>query len=374
MTPADALIVILVVGARLLLPLGIVRYPLPAIVACLLLDGVDQTIFQTFTSVDLSGYQGYDKALDIYYLTIAYISTLRNWTNRNAVRIARFLLYYRLIGVALFEATGVRELMIIFPNTFEYFFIFYEAVRVRWNPRRMDARVLIGVTAFIWIFIKLPQEWWIHVAQLDMSDTLKRLLGGTPESDWVTLLAANPGVVLTVALAVIALLALAWWIVTRKLPPADRPITLDADAEARVAGRDALGRVFGIMQARYLDRELLEKVVLVSLLTVIFVLGFGFDIDPLRAGIGMTAIILANTAISEWLARRGWVWRAASIVRHFLAMAALNSGILVAFAILMPGRVEFERVGFVLALLTLIVTLYDRYRPEYLARFDAVSG
>src|SRR5918994_7413852 len=132
----DALIVALVVGARLLLPLGIVRYPLPAIVACLLVDGVDQSIFQTFTSLDLAGYQGYDKALDIYYLTIAYISTLRNWTNRPAVLIARFLLYYRLIGVALFEATGVRELMVIFPNTFEYFFIFYEAVRVRWDPRR----------------------------------------------------------------------------------------------------------------------------------------------------------------------------------------------------------------------------------------------
>jgi len=39
---------IAVVGARFVLPLFIPRYPLPAIIACLLLDGVDQTIFQTF--------------------------------------------------------------------------------------------------------------------------------------------------------------------------------------------------------------------------------------------------------------------------------------------------------------------------------------
>jgi hypothetical protein len=99
------------------------------------------------------------------------------------------------------------------------------------------------------------------------------------------------------------------------------------------------------------------------------VLGFGFNIDPFRASIGMTLIILANTAISEWLARRGWMWRAASVARHLLGMTALNVAILVAVALLLPGRIDLARAGFVLLLLTVIVTLYDRYRPEFLARF-----
>jgi hypothetical protein len=47
----------------------------------LILDGIDQTIFQTYTTLSLDHYQGYDKALDIYYLSIAYIATIRNWTN-----------------------------------------------------------------------------------------------------------------------------------------------------------------------------------------------------------------------------------------------------------------------------------------------------
>ncbi len=53
-----------VVMARFLLPLTIPKYPLPGVLACLILDGVDQTIFQQFTSLPLEGYQSYDKALD----------------------------------------------------------------------------------------------------------------------------------------------------------------------------------------------------------------------------------------------------------------------------------------------------------------------
>ena len=77
-----------VVGARFFVPLLIPRFPLPAVVAALVLDGVDQSIFQAF-GYDPPGYQGYDKAMDVYYLAIAYLSTLRNWTSRPAFRVAQ---------------------------------------------------------------------------------------------------------------------------------------------------------------------------------------------------------------------------------------------------------------------------------------------
>src|SRR5690349_14372062 len=102
-----------VVGARFLLPLLIPKYPLPAIVSCLILDGIDQTIFQTL-GYDPPGYQGYDKAMDMYYLAIAYLSTLRNWTNGSAIGVARFLYFYRLVGVVAFELTHWRPLLLIF--------------------------------------------------------------------------------------------------------------------------------------------------------------------------------------------------------------------------------------------------------------------
>ena len=57
-----------------------------------------------------------------------------------AVQIARFLFFYRMVGVMAFELTGWRPLLLVFPNTFEYFFIAYELVRLRWDPRRFGTR------------------------------------------------------------------------------------------------------------------------------------------------------------------------------------------------------------------------------------------
>ncbi|MDW7732826.1 MAG: hypothetical protein SCH66_10415 [Methanolobus sp.] len=178
----DMLVFWAVVFARFFIPLAIPRYPLPAIVAALALDGVDQTIFQLFTSLPLEGYQGYDKALDIYYLAVAYLSTMRNWTNLYAFKWNRFLFYYRLFGIAIFEILHLRPLLLIFPNTFEYFFIFYESVRVKWNPRSPTKKQVVAAVAFIWIFIKLPQEYWIHIAQLDTTDMIRANSG--PYSSW----------------------------------------------------------------------------------------------------------------------------------------------------------------------------------------------
>ena len=94
-----------VVLARFALPLLIPRYPLPAIIGCLVLDAVDQTIFQPF-GYDPPFYQSYDKAMDVFYLSVAYLASLRNWTNHSAVKISRFLFFYRQIGVVPFELTG----------------------------------------------------------------------------------------------------------------------------------------------------------------------------------------------------------------------------------------------------------------------------
>ena len=49
----------------------------------------------------------------------------------------------------------------------------------------MSRWLLVGAAAFIWIFIKLPQEWWIHVAQLDMTDFIKESIFGVPaDTGW----------------------------------------------------------------------------------------------------------------------------------------------------------------------------------------------
>ena len=191
-----------VVGARFLVPLLIPRFPLPAIIACLVLDGVDQSIFQAF-GYDPPGYQSYDKAMDVFYLAIAYLSTLRNWTSRPAFRVARFLFFYRLVGVVAFELTQSRALLLVFPNTFEYFFIAYEVVRLRWDPRAVQHRFWVVTAGCIWIFVKLPQEYWIHVAQLDFTDQL----------------ALHPALGPTIVVLLVVAAAAYWWLLRPRLSP-----------------------------------------------------------------------------------------------------------------------------------------------------------
>jgi hypothetical protein len=370
-------VVLAVILSRLLVPLLIIRFPLPAIVACLVIDAVDQTIFQAIApDADLAGYQSYDKALDIYYLVIAYTSTLRNWTNQFAVSIARFLIFYRLVGVVLFELTGIRELLFIFPNTFEYFFIFYEAVRLFWDPRRMNHRVLLAATAFIWIFIKLPQEWWIHIAQLDTTDLIQEGIFGVPAgTSWADTFAARPWIVViaivAVAVAVYALL----WLMKNRLPPADRPLTIDADTEpGRRAGVDQLAAVRSRMARRVFHVSLLEKFALIALVSIIFGQMLGVRPDPLELSFLIGLVVVANAALSTWLQRFGF--GPGPALRQFIVTGLLNVAILAVLLLifdLLGAPADAPRLGFFVLLVTLLVTLYDRYRPEYLARFEQTA-
>ncbi|MFN2106255.1 MAG: hypothetical protein ACK2UJ_15350 [Candidatus Promineifilaceae bacterium] len=368
---ADLVIFWAVILARVLVPLTIPRYPLPGILAALVLDAVDQTVFQALTGVTFAGYQGYDKALDIYYLAIAYIATLRNWTNFAAVRISRFLFYYRLVGVVMFEMLQFRWLLLLFPNVFEYFFIFYEVYRLRWDPRRLSAKTLAGVAAFIWIVIKLPQEYWIHVAQLDVTDALKGALGYPQAVSWGAIISANAGLFILVFALLAAILYFAWRWIARRLPPADWAVSFEPDAHLERPVDAWLFRTSRVLANRFLDTELFEKTALVSLLVIIFAhILPGIRSTDWELALAILVVIIVNTLVSEWLARRGVTWPKA--LRQGVVMFMVNLPIFLAVSYVRYGSYTLAAltniVLFVL-LLSLIITLYDRYRPIYLVRF-----
>jgi hypothetical protein len=367
---SDLLIFWIIVAARFLVPLAIPRFPLPAILAALIIDAADQTIFQQFTDLPLEGYQGYDKALDIYYLTIAYISTLRNWTNLFAFQVSRFLFYWRLVGVVLFELTQLRPLLLIFPNTFEYFFIFYEVVRLRWDPKRLTKRFVIGAAAAIWIFIKLPQEYWIHIAQLDTTDFIKETIFGMPtDTPWSEILAANLWVIPVLVVVVVLILVVARWI-ARRLPPADWGLKIAADP-IPAASADGNEGSDMTQSERFVNAALIEKIVLISLVSAIFAQVLpGVQASLLEIAIAVVIIIVINTALSHWLARRGTDW--GSALRQFIVMSVVNFGLVVVYNWLLPnfdGSINLGNTLFFALLLTLIVTLFDRYRQVHLMRF-----
>ena len=374
LAPADWTILILVVGGRLLLPLAIPRFPLPAILAALLLDGVDQSIFQQFTDLPLAGYQGYDKALDIYYLTIAYISTLCNWQNRFALQVGRFLFYWRLVGVTLFEITQARWLLPIFANTFEYFFVFYEAFRLRWDPRRLDRKALLGAAAAIWIVIKLPQEYWLHIARLDTTDWIKTQVLGLPAATpWSEILPTHWILVMALVVALGLMLWVAWhWLVPR-LPPADRRPALDAEARRPGFSTAQVRRAIESEARQIVDAALLEKVLLISLVSVSFAHVLpGVGASDLQLALVLGLVVTLNTALTHLLARRRFGW--AFTLRQFVVVGALNAALALLYVTLRSALGHATSLGnalFFALLLTLLVTLFDRYRQVYLMRFEA---
>lgn len=363
----DETVFLIVVGLRLFVPLLIFRFPLPAIVACLVIDAADQTIFQNRTDLDLTHYQGYDKALDVYYLSMAYLSTFRNWTDPFAARTAQFLWYYRLVGVVAFELSQVRALLLIFPNTFEYFFIAYEFVRLAWDPARLNHRQVIKLAAFIWIFIKLPQEWWIHVAQLDFTDFMKEdVFGVTADTSWGDAISENLWFIgLLAALVVIVVLISRWAI--RTAPAPDWRVHMDVDAHRESTRVDSPPE-----PVRLFEWDLLEKALLVSLIAIIFSQVIpGTDLTPIQITVTVSAIVVANAAVSQWFAARGRSWT--STLGQFAAMVAINAVLVLAYVALFrrDDDVNERAALFFLLLLTLITTLYDRYRPLRAAGYPA---
>jgi hypothetical protein len=345
-----------VVAARFFVPFTIPRYPLPGVLVSLIIDGIDQTIFQVYTELPLDRYQGYDKALDIYYLTITYISTFRIWTNMFAFQMDRFFFFYRLGGVMLFELIHFRPLLMIFPNTFEYFFIFYEIVRLKWNPARLGPRHLLIAGALIWVVIKLPQEFIIHIAQVDTTEW------------FVDHVSAPWNVVAPVAVLAILIFAVVWFV--RRLPATDWGLTFSADATLRMAEEEPVEDT-AIRKRRFLGLALLERTGLVVMVGIIF----AQVLPDMRAtgveiAVGASILILISTVLSQRLGRIGRGWE--GTLREFLVMAGVNLGLILVIVVLLPtfeGSINLTNVIFFTLLFTVVVTMWDRYRQVHRRRF-----
>lgn len=340
-----------VVLARVLVPLAIPKYPLPGILGAFFVDAIDQTVFQTFGGLP-THYEEYDKALDLYYQVIAYASMLRNWTDPAAFNIGRFLWYFRLVGTAAFELTQAGWLLLVFPNTFEYFFMAYEIVRLRWDPTRITRRTLLILAATIWIVVKLPQEWWIHIAKLDFTEEAEA-------HGWIL-----PTVIGMILLGG-AVLARYW----QRLPRADWPVTVDVDRHRAAAdvAPPAPKAVLGIP----LWSSLAEKVVLIGLISVVFAQVLGARSTPSQTVLAVIIFTSINAAVSHAIYSRRHRWWTATA--QFGTLAAINCGTVEAM-VLLRNRLDADadpvKAFFLVLLISLLIVLYDRYRAMRQARLD----
>lgn len=157
----DPIIILL----RILVPLGIFRFPLIGGFLSLWLDGQDWFV-NFFNTPNLhQNYNQIDKLLDIYYLSIeAYV--VWGWRNVSARSVGLGLFLYRAVGVILFELTHARVLFFVFPNIFESFFIFYLGCRTLLRREPKISPKLLALSVITLFIPKMIQEYPMHVKML----------------------------------------------------------------------------------------------------------------------------------------------------------------------------------------------------------------
>jgi hypothetical protein len=143
--------------------LPVLRWPLAGGLLAVLVDLSDLLLMNVLDLGGLGDYQRFDKILDLVYLGTFTVVVLR-WTGveRN---VALILLGIRLVGLAAFELTGERTLLLLFPNLFEFWFLLVAALHLRREPVTWTAPMLAAALAVL-LALKLVQEWALHQARL----------------------------------------------------------------------------------------------------------------------------------------------------------------------------------------------------------------
>jgi hypothetical protein len=224
---------------------------------------------------------------------------------------------------------------------------------MRQDPLKLTKRILIVVAAFIWIYIKIPQELWIHIIQPNYPDLIKD----------------NPWTLLILAAWSVGIAAFAWWLLREK--QAGRKVSFSADPIPADFVLRAEQRSQIEKSNRFIDVVLIEKIALISLLSIIFAQVLpGVEDSSVQIAIGVAALIIINTALSHWLSRRGRGWK--SILQEFAVMTLVNFGLILSADFLLPridGSINLGTTLFFVLLLTLNVALYDWYHQVYVHRF-----
>jgi hypothetical protein len=166
----------IVIAIRLIVPLLIFKRPLIGGVAAAVVDTIDVVLISV---MNIGGFGDYyhttDKLLDAYYLSFELLVALR-WDNAYARWICAGLFPYRMLGVVLFELTGQRVMLFVFPNLFENWWL-YCAFTLGYAPRYAPGSARASAIALVLLLIpKMGQEYMLHYAEVQPWDWIKRTI------------------------------------------------------------------------------------------------------------------------------------------------------------------------------------------------------
>lgn len=153
----------IIAAIRVLGSLLVLRWALAGGIIAVVVDFSDLFLKNLLDLGGVSDYQAFDKWLDQVYQACFLVAAWRKFPVVPK-RVALGLFAFRLLGFGLFEATGARGVLLVFPNVFEFWFLAVAAVlrfrpSWRWSAKR---------TALLLAAVAIPkefQEYALHHAR-----------------------------------------------------------------------------------------------------------------------------------------------------------------------------------------------------------------
>jgi hypothetical protein len=152
----------IIAAVRIAGSLPVLRWPFWGALAAIAVDFSDLFLMNLIDLGGLGDYQSFDKWLDLAYMA-TFLAVAARWTGLPK-RVAIGLFAFRMMGVAVFEVTQARWVLLAFPNVFEFWFVFV-AARDRFRP---SYEITAG-RALWWLAglaaVKEFQEYALHLGR-----------------------------------------------------------------------------------------------------------------------------------------------------------------------------------------------------------------
>jgi len=161
------------VAYRVASALPTLRWPFAGALVALVADFCDLFLMDWIGGI--GDYQRLDKLCDLAYLIAFLIVALRWHGIERQVAVVLFL--YRMIGEVAFALTSAREILLLFPNVFEFWFIAV-AARDHFRPGTAITPRGTALALLVLLAAKEAQEYFLHLDRfLDGFNALDALRG-----------------------------------------------------------------------------------------------------------------------------------------------------------------------------------------------------
>lgn len=150
---------LIIAAVRLLGSLPVLRWAFVGGLLALLADLSDLFLMNLIDLGGVRDYQRFDKWLDqVYMLTFLMVA----WRWQGAPRTVAIALFaYRMVGFFAFGLMGNRDLLLFFPNLFEFWFLFAAGLN-HWKPDFEYSRGRVAMWGAGLLAVKLFQEYALH--------------------------------------------------------------------------------------------------------------------------------------------------------------------------------------------------------------------